>query len=233
MLADPEESLAELAVLADPTRRRLYLHVLSAPDAVSRDAAAAAVGVGRPLAAFHLDRLVEAGLLGAEFRRLGGRSGPGAGRTSKLYRASRREVLGSAPPRRYDVAADLFAAAIATSTDVDLALGDLAARRGRELGVEARRRAGTRARPEGRIAALETVLREAGYAPSRSGDEIRLVNCPFDALARHHRDVTCGMNLALVEGMLDGAGLASTAARLEFRPGFCCVAIGTGASQPD
>ncbi|MGZ6214074.1 MAG: helix-turn-helix transcriptional regulator [Candidatus Limnocylindria bacterium] len=233
MLTDPEQPLAELAVLAEPVRRRLYLYVLSAADAVSRDAAAAAAGIGRPLAAFHLDRLVDAGLLTTEFRRLSGRSGPGAGRTSKLYRASRREVLGSAPPRRYDVAADLFAAAIDASPPTDAVLGRLAAERGRELGAEARRRAGGRAKSAGRIAAIETILREAGYAPFRSGDEIRLVNCPFDALAQHHRDVTCGMNLALIGGMLDGAGLASSAARLEFRPGLCCVAIGTGAGQPD
>lgn len=231
MLADPEQSLAEMAVLAEPIRRRLYLHVLSAPDAVSRDAAAVAVGIGRPLAAFHLDRLVAAGLLAAEFRRLGGRSGPGAGRTSKLYRGSRREVLASAPPRRYNVAADLFAAAIGTSPEADVALGSLAADCGRELGAEARRRAGSRSGRESRIAALEAILREAGYAPFRSGDEIRLVNCPFDALAQRHRDVTCVMNLALVAGMLDGARLASLPARLDSRPGVCCVAIGTGGER--
>lgn len=231
MLADPEESLAELAVLAEPTRRRVYLYVQSAPNAVSRDAAAAAVGIGRPLAAFHLDRLVDAGLLTTEFRRLTGRSGPGAGRTSKLYLASRRELLASVPPRRYDVAADLFAAAIGSSAPTDATLVRLAVARGLELGAEARKRAGAGAMPKARQVALETVLREAGYAPSRSGDEIRLLNCPFDALAQRHREVTCGMNLALIEGMLDGAGLASVPARLAFRPGVCCVTIGGEASQ--
>ena len=232
MLTDPEQSLAELAVLAEPIRRRLYLHVVASGEPVSRDAAAAALGIGRPLAAFHLDRLVSAGLLEAAYERIGGRSGPGAGRPSKLYRASRRDVLGSAPPRRYEVAAELFAGALDASPSTAAALGRLAAERGRELGDESRRRAGPRARAGGRLAALETVLREAGYAPVRSGAEMRLANCPFDALAQRHRDVTCGMNLALVEGMLEGAGLGPARARLDFRPGLCCVAIAAGADTP-
>ena len=75
-----EQGLEQLAVLAEPLRRRLYLHVAGQPAPVGRDAAATALGIARSLAAFHLDRLVEAGLLATEFKRLSGRSGPGAGR---------------------------------------------------------------------------------------------------------------------------------------------------------
>src|SRR5918911_20308 len=53
----------------------------------------------RDLAAFHLDKLVEAGLLEASFRRLGERRGPGAGRPAKLYRRGAGEVAASLPPR--------------------------------------------------------------------------------------------------------------------------------------
>ena len=83
-----EDRLATLAVLGDPTRRRVYLHVLGADRAVSRDEAAAALGTSRKLAAFHLEKLLDAGLLRASYQRLTGRSGPGAGRPAKLYRAS-------------------------------------------------------------------------------------------------------------------------------------------------
>jgi len=44
------------------------------------------------LAAFHLDKLLEQGLLDVEFRRISGRAGPGAGRPAKLYRLSARQL---------------------------------------------------------------------------------------------------------------------------------------------
>src|SRR6188472_2861508 len=94
-----EQGLEQLAVLAEPLRRRLYLHVAEQPAPVSRDAAAAALGIARSLAAFHLDRLVGAGLLTTEFRRLSGRSGPGAGRPAKLYRLVDDEVRALLPER--------------------------------------------------------------------------------------------------------------------------------------
>jgi len=97
------EGIESLAALADPIRRRLYLHVAGEAEPVSRDQAATAVGIGRPLAAHHLDRLVEAGLLTAEYRRTSGRTGPGAGRPAKLYRrAVDREFRASLPQRRYE-----------------------------------------------------------------------------------------------------------------------------------
>src|SRR5436190_4029225 len=106
------DRLDELAPLAEPIRRALYLHVAHSGDAVGRDAAAAALGISRALAAFHLDRLVEAGLLAAEYRRLTGRVGPGAGRPAKLYRRTHLQLDVTLPERREDVLAGLFATAL-------------------------------------------------------------------------------------------------------------------------
>ena len=220
-----EKGIDDLAVLADPVRRRLYLHVLQQPDAVGRDAAAAAVQISRSLAAFHLDRLVEAGLLDTEFRRLGERTGPGAGRTSKLYRRSTRELMATLPERRYQVAAELFADALSAPPATPESVADGAESYGRELGREARRRAGRRAGARRRLQALESVLRDAGYVPFVRDGEVRLLNCPFHELAQRHRQLTCGMNLALLRGMLGGAELPPDAARLDPEPGLCCVAI--------
>src|SRR6058998_2069336 len=103
-----ERQLEDLSVLADPVRRALYLHVLSRNDDVSRDQAARALRISRALAAFHLDKLVEAGLLEVSFRRLSGRSGPGAGRPSKLYRRSPQQIDMTLPARRYELAARLL-----------------------------------------------------------------------------------------------------------------------------
>src|SRR6476660_6398579 len=98
-LPDP---VSAIATLDEPNRRRLYDYVASRHEGVGRDEAAAASGMSRELASFHLDRLVEAGLLTTEFRRLNGRSGPGAGRPAKLYRRSPGDVLASFPTRRYE-----------------------------------------------------------------------------------------------------------------------------------
>ena len=71
------------------------------------------LGIARPLAAFHLDKLVEQGLLEASYRRLTKRRGPGAGRPAKLYCRSGLQVNLSLPPREYELAARLFASAAA------------------------------------------------------------------------------------------------------------------------
>ena len=230
-----DRALADLAPLADPTRRRIYLHVVEQPGPVSRDDAAAATGVTRALAAHHLDRLVEAGLLDTEYRRLNGRTGPGAGRPSKLYRRTDRELSASVPARHYDLAAELFAEALSGGAEAGSAAAapsgpEAAAAAGADyghrLGEEALQRAGPRASVRRRREALEAVLRDAGYAPFTRDGELRLLNCPFHELAQRHRGLTCGMNLALVRGMLAGAHLPEEAARLDFQPGLCCVAIG-------
>jgi predicted ArsR family transcriptional regulator len=222
------EGIESIAALADPVRRRLYLHVAAQPEAVSRDDAAAALGIGRPLAAHHLDRLVEAALLTAEYRRRSGRTGPGAGRPAKLYRASATEVGATLPQRRYEVAAELMATALERPSRGLETLEDVAHRYGTTLGTEARRRAGARAGKARRREAVLSVLTDAGYLPAVREGEVRLVNCPFHDLAQRHRLVTCDMNLAMLRGVLDGAGLPEGEARLDPQPGTCCVAIAAG-----
>ncbi|MDQ1709850.1 MAG: hypothetical protein QOG49_1235, partial [Frankiaceae bacterium] len=62
---DDLADLAAVAALTEPVRRALYNAVVHSRGPMGRDAAAAAVGISRGLAAFHLDRLVELGLLDA------------------------------------------------------------------------------------------------------------------------------------------------------------------------
>src|SRR6478735_9095881 len=96
---DRTADVAAVAALAEPTRRRLYDHVVRQAAPVSRDEAAAATDVPRATAAFHLDRLVDDRLLEVHFERLSGRTGPGAGRPAKLYRRSGCDVTVSLPER--------------------------------------------------------------------------------------------------------------------------------------
>ena len=221
------DSITAVAALGEPTRRRLFDWVAEQPDAVGRDQAAAALGIGRPLAAFHLDRLVEAGLLEVEYRRLTGRTGPGAGRPAKLYRASAREVQVSLPARRYDVVARLLAEGLDEAADPAAreAVRAAARRRGRALGERARRELGPRPGRARTRSALVEALERTGYAPRPQPDgTIRLANCPYDALVADHRDLVCGANVALTGAVADGLG-AQLEARLDPQPGWCCAVL--------
>jgi predicted ArsR family transcriptional regulator len=212
----PERDLAAIGLLQDPVRRALYEHVVAAGGEVSRNQAAEAVGVQRGLAAFHLDKLVEAGLLEASFRRLGDRRGPGAGRPAKLYRRAAGEVTASLPPRAYETAAQLLAEAV-EQAGADLELQAAARRAGRAAG---------RRRPAGDpVPPVERVLAARGYEPYRDGAALRLRNCPFAHLAAEFPVLVCGMNLALVEGLLEGLGEPAGRAVMDPAPGRCCVAV--------
>jgi predicted ArsR family transcriptional regulator len=223
-----QKALGALALLGEPVRRALYDWVVSAGRAVSRDEAAAGAGISRALAAFHLDRLVDEGLLTPEYRRLTGRTGPGAGRPAKLYARAQKEVSVSLPDRHYEVAARLFADAIeqlAGDTTPD-PLRASARGLGQEVGDAARKQAGPRAGKRKRREALVGVLRDRGYEPAQGDDgEIRLRNCPFHALVDEHRSLVCGMNFALAEGLVEGLGDADLHPCLNSQPGFCCVAF--------
>jgi predicted ArsR family transcriptional regulator len=220
MTEDPlERDIAAIGLLHEPVRRALYRYVASQAHEVSRNEAAQALGIQRGLAAFHLDKLVEAGLLEvASHRRLGGRSGPGAGRPAKLYRRSASQHELTLPPRRYETAARLLAEVVEAS-GADLALYAAAERHGEALGRDA---------TATEDADVEAVLAERGYEPYREGAALRLRNCPFHSLSREFPALVCGMNLALLDGLLRqlgpaGAGLV---ARMDPRPGECCVALG-------
>jgi predicted ArsR family transcriptional regulator len=226
-MTDTTDDIDAIALLDEPVRRRLYEWVVAQGRAVGRDEAAAATGVSRALAAFHLDRLASAGLLATEFRRLSGKTGPGAGRPSKLYARAGREIRVSLPERRYDVAAEVMAEALeeAGGGDAPGSLRAAAHRLGEEVGTDARIAAGGRPSTGRRREALIETLDERGYEPALIDGTLRLRNCPFHALVDDHRDLVCGMNLALAEGILDGLGEDRISPRLDRQPGLCCVAI--------
>jgi predicted ArsR family transcriptional regulator len=222
-----EEQLAGLALLSDPVRRAIYRHVVATGRDVGRDEAARATGVSRSVASFHLDRLAEEGLLETGFRRLSGRSGPGAGRPSKLYRLSGRRLEVSLPPRRYELAARLLAEAVdhSPASQAREALAESARARGHRLGAEARARAGARAGRRRLLAELAAVLVAQGYEPELVGTELRLRNCPFHALVGEHTQLVCGMNLDLIEGLVAGLAISGAKPVLAPRPGLCCVCV--------
>jgi len=231
---DVDAQITAVAALKEPVRRGLYRFAVSRPAPVSRDEAAKELGISRELAAFHLDKLVELGMLEVEFRRLSGRQGPGAGRPAKLYRPSGLELELSFPKRRYDLAAHLLAEAMGGGDGGATAGGlDAVARRfGEELGREARRRLGRRPAVDQLLAEVVTVLERYGFEPVRHGGEVVLRNCPFAAVAAAHPDVVCGMNLAIVEGLVAGLRTGTIQGRLAPEPGRCCVVISPEKPRP-
>jgi predicted ArsR family transcriptional regulator len=265
-----DADLASLSSLDDPVRGSLYEFVSGCGRPVGRDEAAAAVGIGRALAVYHLDKLVQAGLLSVTYQRLAGRSGPGAGRPAKLYTRSGREFAVSVPPREYELAARLLVQAVSADQtgQTRAALDSAAHQLGTQLAV--RHRAGPPLAPDtpsvpdapdappapdasltphapltpqasgGRPAApagpgtprtgarrdLATVLQQHGFEPFDAPDgAMRLRNCPFHQLAQQDRSTVCGMNLALVDGMITGLGTCGLHPVLDPQPGNCCVAI--------
>jgi predicted ArsR family transcriptional regulator len=233
---DFAKRVAGVAALDDPIRRDLYLYVSGESAPVSRDQASDALGIARHTAKFHLEKLAEEGLLDTSFKRLTDRRGPGAGRPTKLYARSSRQLLVILPERHYDLAGQLLATAIENaaaqgSTPAD-ALKAVAASWGRNVADQARATAGPGPSPERLLGCTCQALAEEGYEPHRSGGVIVLRNCPFDALAREHTELICGMNLAILDAVADQLPEISLAARLEPSPDRCCVVLESADDSP-
>jgi predicted ArsR family transcriptional regulator len=230
-----DEQLASLAGLGDPLRRALYRHVVERGIPVSRDDAARAVGISRPLAAYHLDKLVDDGLLEARYQRRGSRRGPGAGRPAKHYVRADRQIELTLPARDYAVLAELLAGAVEadSSGTAQAALHRAAGALGAELGAEAAGRLESDGSPGTVLAAVRQALAARGYEPYEDGDgTIRLRNCPFDRIAVRHRQLVCGANHAMLQGLTNRlGGDQPVRAVLDPQPGTCCVAL-TSNSQP-
>ncbi|MFD4671256.1 helix-turn-helix transcriptional regulator [Lentzea sp. NPDC058450] len=209
------DPVAAVAALDEPNRRRLYDLVAAATSPISKDEAAQAVDLPRTTAAFHLDKLVEMGLLTVVHERRTGRSGPGAGRPAKLYRRSDEHIEVSLPDRRYEAASHLLTDAVVESEQTGEPARVILNRRAYEWGADA-------ADPsDGVVEALARL----GFEPRVEGTSILLRNCPFHSLAHRHTELVCGMNLCLVSGLLDGIEAHGVTARLAPSSGHCCVRV--------
>jgi predicted ArsR family transcriptional regulator len=224
LLNDADDLLA-VALLAEPIRQRLYGYVREQGTPVGREDAARHAGISVKLAAFHLDRMADAGLLEVGFRRLTGRVGPGAGRPAKVYTASPRRFSVVIPQTRYALAASMMATALSgehSGADGAASLAQVADTVGQRLGAEVRAQARTK---HARREAVHRKLAQLGFEPKVDGGEVVLRNCVFRELSSSHRQLVCGMNAALVNGILEGAQLRSLHVEGGRPEPTCCVRI--------
>jgi predicted ArsR family transcriptional regulator len=208
--------MAAVASLGDDKRRQLYQLVASSAGAVGRDDAAEALGLPRSTASFHLDKLVQDGLLAVEFHKAAGKTGPGSGRPAMMYRPAAGEMGVSVPDRNYDLAGELLAAAIERSTTTGEAVADslrvTSYRKGQELAAGA----------EG----LTEFMAGEGYDPRPDGDGgLVLANCPFHRLSDGHPDVVCAMNGSFLRGAAAACGEPEERIAPNSVPGQCCARI--------
>jgi predicted ArsR family transcriptional regulator len=227
---DVDQQLTSLAGLGDPIRRALYRYVADRGVPVSRDDAAHAAGISRPLAAYHLDKLVDDGLLEPRYQRRSGRRGPGAGRPAKHYIRADRQLELSLPARDYAALAELLAHAVEAdpSGAAQTALNRAAATLGAELGTQTATWTASDGDSDQVLTTLRQALAARGYEPYEEGDgTIRLRNCPFDRIAAHHRQLVCGANHAMLQALTDqvDGDPPTVRAVLDPQPGRCCVTL--------
>ena len=219
-------SIGAVAALADDLRRRMYAFIRDTGKPVTRDQAAAEVGISRKLAAFHLDKLVDAGLLqpGAT------RSHRRAGRAAKTYRPTDRVVQISIPPRQHAILAEILLDSVlagGAGADVRQFVLETAATRGHQLGqVERQQGRPGRLGAERALSLARSFVARLGFEPAQSvPGQLVLRNCPFQPLAARSTELVCGINHAFLAGFLDGLGTSAAVAVLKPQPGACCVEL--------
>jgi predicted ArsR family transcriptional regulator len=223
-----DSAIKAIAALDDELRRGMYVYIRSVRRPVTRDEAAAAVGISRKLAAFHLDKLVDAGALRAHYEPAAGIRR--VGRSPKVYEPTSADIQVSIPQRRHDVLADILLDAVLTEGQGENAR-DAALRAARSRGEQAGRDERKQSRP-GRLGAeraltlVSGVLEHHGFEPAREAPaRIRLRNCPFHPMAVKAPEVVCQMNHAFLAGLLDGLEAPAVEAILDPRSGGCCVEL--------
>jgi predicted ArsR family transcriptional regulator len=220
-------ALAAIAALDDDVRRALYEHVRAAGVPVTREGAANAVGISRKLAAFHLDKLVELGVLRSGF---GPASERRVGRAPRLYEPAGEDIAVRVPERSPELLASILVEAVTTERPderADDAVLRVARDRGAGVGAAERARLrGGRVGAERALATSEELLARQGFEPFREEGSVRLRNCPFHPMAEMAPGLVCGLNRAYLAGLVEGLDAGDrVSAELAPRAGECCVEL--------
>jgi predicted ArsR family transcriptional regulator len=225
-VADP--AIRAVAALEDTLRRGMYAFIRQARRPVTRDEAAASVGISRKLAAFHLDKLVDAGVLRARYESVG--TDRRVGRTPKVYEPTGVDIRISIPRRQHEVLADILLDAVLTE-GADERAAEAAVRVAHDRGTAMGSAERDQTRPgrlgtERALTLATDLLHRNGFEPAREAPtRVRLRDCPFHPLAAEAPDLVCGINHAFLSGVLTGLGARTVEAVLDPRAGECCVEL--------
>jgi predicted ArsR family transcriptional regulator len=228
-MAEDLKDISSIAALDHQLRRSMYLLIRRARKPLSREDISGELGISIKLAAFHLDKLVDRGLLKAHYARGEGKAGPGGGRSSKFYEPSEKELGVSLPARHYDLIGSLLIETLHRFGDEDgTEIGTrLGRQKGREIAGELRARVSKRRRgPRKGLSIAEESLDLLGYEPFRASvEEVRLKNCPFRNLAKQAPELVCPINKALIEGLARDLDVRVIQIAVGPPDGDCCVAL--------
>lgn len=220
--------IASISALDDPIRSKLYTFVSEASGWISRDQAALELGIARHVVKFNLDKLEEDGLLEVEYKRPSGRQGPGAGRPTKYYRRSSREISLTLPERHYDFAGSLLARAVVESKDTGTPIVEALHKSARIAGKLIAKEVVDHVGPAVDELKVEEgiieILAEHGYEPKSDPWGISLFNCPFHSLAQQYTSLVCGMNEDLIDSLLEDLP-TQLHALLQPEVGHCCIRL--------
>jgi predicted ArsR family transcriptional regulator len=231
---DTDASIRAVAALEDQLRRGMYAYIRQAGRPVGRDEAAGAVGISRKLAAFHLDKLVEAGVLCAHYAPLSGIRK--VGRAPKVYEPSGLDIRVNIPQRQHELLAGILLDAVLDEGDTSARATavQLAKDSGTALGrTEQQRSKPGRLGTERALTLAAQVLTGHGFTPARTAsDRLRLRDCPFHPLTTKAPEFVCEVNRSFCAGVLTGLDAHTVTAVLEPLAGNCCVELRAAAPHP-
>jgi predicted ArsR family transcriptional regulator len=188
----------------DPTRRDIYLFAREQPEGVSAAMVAARFDLHANVARHHLDKLAAGGYLHVGVDQVHA----GAGRPSKRYRASHKEMELQFPARRDDLLIVLLGRALALVPADQAEV--MAEEVGHEYGLALAKEMSPGETQRSFRAALHAVAEAftahgfAAHAEARGGSlAIIAEQCPFGSAAQQH-PVICAVDRGMVKGMLAG-----------------------------
>ena len=220
------DAVEVVSLLGEPVRRRLYEYVVAQADPVSREGAATAVGIKRPLAAFHLDSSPRkaCSMWSIDGCRAKGVRGPvdRPSSTSDRRRRSRsRSPIAStsswhACSRRHWTRTVMEHHRCAPSPDRLAERWVRKPRNARGAAKEPRTSPGP-PRRSWRITASSLSMTRMAASDCATA--------PSTLSRSSYTGLVCGMNVEIMQAMVEELGLERFKARLEPQPGMCCVAF--------
>jgi predicted ArsR family transcriptional regulator len=187
----------------DPTRRRIYLAAHRSEQGVTAAEVAEMFALHPNVARHHLDKLAAGGYLEVSVERS---DHPGAGRPSKRYRPTTKQLDLQFPARRDDLLVTLLARALALvpSEAAESMAEEVGLQYGRALAVSMAPAEGHRSFKVALHAVADALTAHgfAAHAEARDGTlAIISEQCPFGDAAVQH-PVICAVDRGIVKGML-------------------------------